>query len=44
MNPLDAPHHLRITEWGEYREGVSLPRPVKPGKGSWANIGLTRDC
>ncbi len=44
MNPLDCPHHVRMTEWSAYREGAVLPRPIKAGKGSWANIGLTRDC
>lgn len=40
MNPLDAPHHLRVDEWFGYREGCVIRRPVKEGKGSWVNIGL----
>lgn len=44
MNPLDSSHHLRIDEWCDYREGVILNRPVKDGKGSWANIGLYKEC
>jgi hypothetical protein len=40
MNPLDAPHHLRATEWFKYREGCVIKRPVKDNKGSWINIGL----
>lgn len=43
-NPLEAPHHLKITEWCEYREGVVINRPVSHGKGSWVNIGLPKDC
>lgn len=44
MNPLDSNHHLRIDEWCQYREGVVLNRPVKDGQGSWANIGLYKEC
>ena len=45
MNPLDAPHHLRATEWFKYREGCVIKRPVKDNKGSWINIGLfQQDC
>lgn len=44
MNPLDTPHHLRATQWGKYREGVVMNRPSKDNKGSWVNIGLTKDC
>jgi len=34
MNPLDTPHHLRITEDFPYREGVVVDRPVKNSQGS----------
>jgi len=44
VNPLEADHHLKITEWCRYREGVILRRPVKDNRGSWANIGLQKDC
>ncbi len=44
MNPIDTPHHLRVTQWYPYREGAIIKRPVKDGKGSWANIGLLKDC
>ena len=44
MNPIDCPHHLRVDEWGAYREGVVINRPSKDGKGSWANIGIYKDC
>lgn len=32
LPPLDAPHHLRSSEWGPYREGVV--RRSDPGMGS----------
>jgi predicted SPOUT superfamily RNA methylase MTH1 len=44
MNPLDTPHHMRATEWTQYREGVVINRPVKDAKGSWVNIGVYKDC
>ena len=44
MNPIDAPHHLRANEWFLYREGVVIKRPSKDSKGSWANIGINKDC
>ena len=44
VNPLEADHHLKITEWCRYREGVILRRPVKDNRGYWANIGLQKDC
>ena len=42
LNPLDAPHHVRQDEWSEYREGIVLDRPVKSGKGSYANVGMRK--
>ena len=44
MNPIDTPHHVRATEWLPYREGVVINRPSKDAKGSWANIGIYKDC
>jgi predicted SPOUT superfamily RNA methylase MTH1 len=44
MNPLEGQHHLRGTEWCQYREGVIINRPVREAKGSWVNIGLTKEC
>jgi hypothetical protein len=44
VNPLEGDHHLKITEWCRYREGVIMRRPVREGRGSWANIGLYKDC
>ncbi|XP_053329301.1 uncharacterized protein LOC128503280 [Spea bombifrons] len=43
LNPLDSPHHLRIDEESEYREGVVLDRPTKPEKGSFVNCGLRKE-
>nr|XP_033817562.1 putative methyltransferase C9orf114 homolog [Geotrypetes seraphini] len=43
LNPLDSPHHMRIDEESEYREGVVLDRPSKPGKGSFVNCGLRKE-
>lgn len=42
--PLECQHHLKAQDVSEYREGVVLRRPVGEGKGSWVDIGLTRDC
>ncbi|PSC74008.1 methyltransferase C9orf114-like protein isoform X2 [Micractinium conductrix] len=42
LPPLDAPHHLRSTEWGPFREGVV--RRSAPGEGSWLDVGLDRDA
>ncbi|KAG7257422.1 hypothetical protein CRUP_002911 [Coryphaenoides rupestris] len=39
---------MRISEPSEYREGIVLDRPTKPGKGSLINCGMrsrsTRSC
>ncbi|XP_044309048.1 putative methyltransferase C9orf114 homolog isoform X1 [Varanus komodoensis] len=43
LNPLDSPHHLRIDEDSEYREGVVLARPTKPGRGSFVNCGMRKE-
>ncbi|BFZ20483.1 hypothetical protein BsWGS_23522 [Bradybaena similaris] len=43
LNPLDIPHHLRESDVSEYREGVTLNKPVKKEKGSYANVGLKKD-
>ncbi|KAF6729139.1 Kynurenine--oxoglutarate transaminase 1 [Oryzias melastigma] len=43
LNPLDSPHHMRIDEESEYREGVVLNRPPKPGKGSLVNCGMRKE-
>ena len=49
LNPLDAPHHLRATEYSAWREGVVVKRPSSAsaaagGSGSsWVNVGLAQD-
>ncbi|XP_029372135.1 putative methyltransferase C9orf114 homolog [Echeneis naucrates] len=43
LNPLDSPHHMRIDEESEYREGIVLDRPVKQGKGSFVNCGMRKE-
>ena len=42
MNPLDAPHHLRQDENNDFREGVTLDKPVKNDKGTFVEVGLTK--
>ncbi|XP_034047403.1 putative methyltransferase C9orf114 homolog isoform X1 [Thalassophryne amazonica] len=43
LNPLDSPHHMRIDEESEYREGIVLDRPTKQGKGSLVNCGMRKE-
>ncbi|KAM6901618.1 putative methyltransferase C9orf114 homolog [Lycodopsis pacificus] len=43
LNPLDSPHHMRIDDQSDYREGIVLDRPIKPGKGSLVNCGMRKD-
>ena len=40
LPPLDAPHHLRATEWGPFREGVVLGSAS--GAGSTVDVGLDK--
>ncbi|CAL5221849.1 g4109 [Coccomyxa viridis] len=42
LPPLDAPHHMRATEWGVFREGVVLSSA--PGAGSLLDIGLDKSA
>lgn len=44
LNPLDCPHHMRIDEESEYREGVVVDRPVKASgkKGSFVECGMRK--
>lgn len=44
LNPLDLPHHLRVNDESEFREGFVLNKPVKPGIncGSFVYIGLQK--
>ncbi|MBN3297601.1 CI114 methyltransferase, partial [Amia calva] len=43
LNPLDSPHHMRMDDESEFREGVVLDRPSKPGKGSFVNCGMRKE-
>ncbi|KAI5096331.1 putative methyltransferase C9orf114-like, partial [Silurus meridionalis] len=43
LNPLDSPHHMRIDEEAEFREGVVVDRPCKAGKGSFVNCGMRKE-
>ncbi|TKS84764.1 putative methyltransferase C9orf114 -like protein [Collichthys lucidus] len=43
LNPLDSPHHMRIDDESEYREGIVLDRPTKQGQGSLVNCGMRKD-
>ncbi|KAK9532381.1 hypothetical protein VZT92_009765 [Zoarces viviparus] len=43
LNPLDSPHHMRIDDESDYREGIVLDRPIKPGKGSLVNCGMRKE-
>ena len=40
LPPLDAPHHMRATEWKPYREGLVMQS--RAGSGSYIDIGLDR--
>lgn len=42
LNPLDSPHHMRIDDESDYREGIVLDRPAKQGKGSLVNCGMRK--
>ncbi|KAK3524597.1 hypothetical protein QTP70_029919 [Hemibagrus guttatus] len=43
LNPLDSPHHMRIDEESNFREGVVVDRPCKAGKGSFVNCGMRKE-
>ncbi|XP_074141028.1 putative methyltransferase C9orf114 homolog isoform X1 [Sminthopsis crassicaudata] len=43
LNPLDSPHHVRQEEVLEYREGIVLDRPTRPGRGSFVNCGMKKE-
>ncbi|KAM3582697.1 hypothetical protein VKS41_005338 [Umbelopsis sp. WA50703] len=40
LSPLDSPHHPQLDEKTKYREGVTVSKPVKEGRGSWVDVGL----
>lgn len=41
LNALNSPHHLRVNQWCEYREGVVLDKSNKSA--SYVDIGLGTD-
>lgn len=41
LNALNSPHHLRVNQWCEYREGVVLEKSNKSV--SYVDIGLSTD-
>uniref|UniRef100_A0A1A7WAE7 28S rRNA (uridine-N(3))-methyltransferase n=1 Tax=Iconisemion striatum TaxID=60296 RepID=A0A1A7WAE7_9TELE len=43
LNPLDSPHHMRIDEESDFREGRVLDKPAKAGKGSLVSCGMRKD-
>ncbi|KAH9640403.1 hypothetical protein HF086_018069 [Spodoptera exigua] len=43
LNPLDAPHHLRMSNDFQFREGITMNKKTKPGRGSQVNVGLLQD-
>uniref|UniRef100_A0A4W4ELB6 28S rRNA (uridine-N(3))-methyltransferase n=1 Tax=Electrophorus electricus TaxID=8005 RepID=A0A4W4ELB6_ELEEL len=43
LNPLDSPHHMRMDEEVEFREGVVVDRPCKAGNGSFVNCGMRKE-
>jgi len=43
LNPLACPHHMSQSDRAKYREGVVLNKPVKEGRGSFVNVGLTKE-
>ncbi|XP_030876951.1 putative methyltransferase C9orf114 homolog isoform X2 [Leptonychotes weddellii] len=42
LNPLDSPHHMRQDEESEFREGIVVDRPTRPGHGSFVNCGMKK--
>ena len=44
LNPLDSPHHMRMDEGAEFREGLVLDRPCKAEKGSYVDCGMRKVC
>ncbi|XP_053416223.1 putative methyltransferase C9orf114 homolog isoform X3 [Nycticebus coucang] len=43
LNPLDSPHHMRQDEESEFREGIVVDRPTRPGHGSFVNCGMKKE-
>ncbi|KAL2100050.1 hypothetical protein ACEWY4_004444 [Coilia grayii] len=43
LNPLDSPHHMRMDEEADFREGLVLDRPCKADKGSYVDCGMRKE-
>ncbi|XP_078082330.1 putative methyltransferase C9orf114 homolog isoform X2 [Mustelus asterias] len=43
LNPLDSPHHMRMNEVSEYREGVVVERLSGPSRGSFVDCGTRKE-
>ncbi|EPY83304.1 kynurenine--oxoglutarate transaminase 1-like isoform 1 [Camelus ferus] len=43
LNPLDSPHHMRQDEESQFREGIVVDRPTRPGQGSFVNCGMKKE-
>ncbi|XP_072015154.1 putative methyltransferase C9orf114 [Amphiura filiformis] len=43
LNPLDCPHHMRADALSSYREGVVLKKQIAVGKGSYVDVGKTKE-
>lgn len=41
LNPLDAPHHMRQQDDGQFREGIVINQPAK--NGCYVNVGLLKN-
>jgi len=44
LNPTDMPHHLRMSEVSEFRDGVVLDSCHKSSGNSLVNVGLKKNC
>jgi predicted SPOUT superfamily RNA methylase MTH1 len=44
LTQLDTPHHMRIDEYSQWREGVVVDKPVKKGSGSYVEVGLRKEA
>jgi methyltransferase len=40
LAPLEAPHHFKLNDEWQFREGVVTDIPSKEDKGSWIDVGL----
>jgi predicted SPOUT superfamily RNA methylase MTH1 len=43
LTPLNTPHHMKLEDWCEYREGVVVDKPSPYGTGCLVNVGLRKE-